>query len=84
MRAAGSLLLSTFLLAACSQAINYTYSKKNFTNPTFEADLSACRRPNSSISAFQATPQEQRAQLDDSMVRDCMKAKGYRIETETK
>jgi hypothetical protein len=34
------------------------------------------------ISAFQATPPDQRAQLDDAMVRDCMKTKGYKIDTE--
>ena len=82
MRAMGFLLGSTLLLTACSQAINYTYSKKNFTSPTFDADLSACRRQSPSISAFQATPSDQRAQLDDAMVRDCMKTKGYKIDTE--
>ena len=63
MRAAGFLVGSTLFLMGCSQAIDYTYSKKNFTNSTFEADLSACRC----------------AQPDDAMVRDCMKTKGYKI-----
>jgi hypothetical protein len=63
MRAAGFLVGSTLFLMGCSQAIDYTYSKRNFTNSTFEADLSACRR----------------AQPDDAMVRDCMKTKGYKI-----
>ena len=53
MRAAGFLVGSTLFLMGCSQAIDYTYSKRNFTNSTFEADLSACRR----------------AQPDDAMVR---------------
>jgi hypothetical protein len=66
MKATALLLGSTFFLTACSQAINYTYSKKNFTSPKFEADLSACRR----------------AQLDEAMVPDCMKTKGYKIDTE--
>ena len=33
---------STLFLMGCSQAIDYTYSKRNFTNSSFEADLSAC------------------------------------------
>jgi ABC-type uncharacterized transport system involved in gliding motility auxiliary subunit len=82
MRAMGFLLASNLFLTACSQVINYTYSKKNFTSPTFETDLSACRHQSPSISAFQATPPDQRAQLDDAMVRDCMKTRGYKIDTE--
>jgi hypothetical protein len=82
MRAAGFLLGSALFLAGCSQAINYTYSKKNFTTTTFESDLSACRHQPSPIAAYQASSPEQRTQLDDTMVRDCMKAKGYKIESE--
>jgi hypothetical protein len=82
MKATGFLLGSTLLLAACSQAINYTYSRKNFTSPTFEADLSACELHKSTITAYQKIPREQQPRLDDAAVRDCMKAKGYKIETE--
>jgi hypothetical protein len=39
-------------LTACSQAIDYTYSKRDFTTPRFEADLAACRHQNASASAF--------------------------------
>ena len=84
MRAICFLLGSTFLLGSCSQAIDYTYSKKNFTSPTFKSDLFKCRDQRSSIAAYQTTQQEQRAQLDNAMVRDCMKAKGYKIEMETR
>ena len=39
MRAAAVLIGRVFVLAACSQAIDYTYSRKNFSSSTFEADL---------------------------------------------
>ena len=51
VRAAAVLIGSVFVLAACSQAIDYTYSRKNFSSSTFEADLSACKRQGPSISA---------------------------------
>jgi hypothetical protein len=70
------------MLPACSQTIDYTYSKGNFTSSTFDADLSACKRQSPPISAFQNPPQEKRAQVDDAAVRDCMMTKGYKIETE--
>ena len=67
-------------LTACSQAIDYTYSKRDFTTPRFEADLAACRRQNASALAFQATTSNQRAQLDENAMRDCMAAKGYKVD----
>jgi hypothetical protein len=70
------------VLPGCSQAIDYTYSKRNFTSSTFETDLSACRHKGPSLSAFQTPSQGQRAQLDDAAVQDCMMAKGYKIGTE--
>jgi hypothetical protein len=76
------LLGCTVLLTACSQTIEYTYSKGNFTSSTFEADLSACKHQRPSVSAFQKLSQEQRAQLDDAAERDCMVNKGYKIQTE--
>jgi len=66
------------LLVGCSQAANYTYSKRNFTGPTFEADLSECKRHRSPVNAYQAEPQE----MHEAQVRDCMTAKGYRVEAE--
>jgi hypothetical protein len=78
---AGCLLLScALMLVGCSQVINYTYSKKNFTSPIFGADLSECKRHRSLVNAYQAEPQE----LHEAQVRDCMKAKGYRIEAEVR
>ena len=65
--------------------INYTYSKKKFTSPNSEPTCLHADTRSPSISAFQATPDQrpdQRAQLDDAMVRDCMKAKGYKIDAE--
>jgi hypothetical protein len=67
-------------LTACSQAIDYNYSKRGTTR--FEADLAACRHKNASASAFQATTSNQRAQLDGAAMRDCMAAKGYKVDTE--
>jgi hypothetical protein len=84
MKATVFVVGSTLFLAACSQAINYTYSKRNFASPTFEADLSACKHHKSPVTAYQASPREQQAQLDDATVRDCMKEKGYKIDMETK
>jgi hypothetical protein len=71
-------------MTACSHGINYTYSKKNFTVPTFKADLSTCRHKDSFVRAHQAIPPDQRASMDDATVRDCMKTKGYKIETEAR
>jgi hypothetical protein len=76
------LLGCALLLTACSQALDYTYAKRNFSSSTFEADLSACRRQRPSVSAFQTLSQEQRAQLDDATEQDCMLNKGYKVETE--
>ena len=84
MKATGFLLGSTLLLAACSQAINYTYSRKNFTSPTFEAKISHANSTSQPITAYPKIPREQQPPLDDAAVRDCMKAKGYKIETEAR
>jgi PBP1b-binding outer membrane lipoprotein LpoB len=84
MKAIGFLLGSALFLAGCSQAINYTYSKKNFTSPTFEADLSACKHHKSPVTSYQGVPRGQQPPLDDATVRGCMKEKGYNIEMETK
>jgi PBP1b-binding outer membrane lipoprotein LpoB len=84
MKAISALLVSALLLTGCSQAIDYFYSKDNFTARSFDADLSECRRQSPSIAALQASVAEQRVEIDDAIVRDCMTAKGYKIETETK
>jgi ABC-type glycerol-3-phosphate transport system substrate-binding protein len=82
MKAATVLLASVLVLPACSQAINYTYSKRNFTSSAFEADLSACKHHRSSVTAYQPSPREQQDEMDEATVRDCMKTKGYKIESE--
>ena len=40
MKAISALLVSALLLTGCSQAIDYFYSKDNFTARSFDADLS--------------------------------------------
>jgi PBP1b-binding outer membrane lipoprotein LpoB len=80
MKAGCLLLCCALMLAGCSQVINYTYSKKNFTSPIFKADLSECKRHRSLVNAYPAEPQE----LHEAHVRHCMKAKGYRIEAEVR
>jgi hypothetical protein len=80
MKASCVLFCCVVMLAGCSQAINYTYSKKNFTSALFDADLSECKRHPSSVTAHQAAHRE----LPEAQVRDCMKDKGYRIEAEVK
>jgi hypothetical protein len=82
MRTAAVLVGSVFVLAACSQTIDYTYSRRNFSSSTFEADLSACKHQSPSISDYKTPPREQDAQLNDAAVRECMMAKGYKIGTE--
>jgi hypothetical protein len=66
MKAAAVFVGSTIVLAACSQAIDYTYSKRNFSSSTFEADLSACRHQRPSVSSYETLSQEKNAQLDGS------------------
>ena len=83
MKAGFCLFGSNLLLAACSEAISYTYSKANFTTPAFEADLSTCKHFKSST-AYQASPRSREAATVDGRVRDCMKAKGYKIEMEAR
>jgi hypothetical protein len=82
MKATWLLLGCVAMLTGCSQAIDYTYTKRNFTSLTFQTDLSACKRQGPSISAFQTPSQKERAQLDDTAVQDCMMTKGYNIKTE--
>jgi len=69
MKAFSTLLTSALLVAGCSQVIDQFYSKKNFDAQTFNADISECKERNS---------------VDGAMVRECMKAKGYIVQLETK
>jgi hypothetical protein len=83
MKAACCLFGSNLLLAACSEAASYTYSKANFTSPAFKADLSACKHFKSST-VYRAGAGGREAALDDATVGECMKAKGYTVQLETK
>jgi uncharacterized lipoprotein YajG len=65
-------------LAGCSQAISYTYSKNNFTSPSFRTDLAECKRRPSPLNSYQEVSQ----MLRDAQEQDCMASKGYRVEPE--
>jgi hypothetical protein len=86
MKTAGAVLIGAFVLVGCSQAIDQLYSKMNFTSQSFNADISECKRQNPSFAAVQSYGAEQRdrqMQVDDAMVRECMKGKGYTVQIET-
>jgi hypothetical protein len=87
MKAKGFLLMTTLLISGCAQVNDQFYSKKNFTSESFRADASECKRQNPSFVAIQsyvADSQDRPSNIDDAMVRDCMKAKGYDIRVQTK
>jgi hypothetical protein len=84
MKATRAMLTCALLVAGCSQMSDHFYSKGNFTAQSFDADISQCKRQNPSFVAMQSYAAADRRQLDDAMVRDCMKAKGYTIQTESK
>jgi len=86
MKTASVVLIGALLLANCSQAIDQLYSKKNFTAESFNADISECKHQNPTFAAMQSYGAEQRdrqMQVDDAMVRECMKGKGYSVQIET-
>ena len=75
------------LISGCAQVNNQFYSKKNFTSQSFNADVSECKRQNPSFVAIQsyvADSEDRTSYNDDAMVRDCMKAKGYDIQVQSK
>ena len=81
------LLMTALLISGCTQVNDQFYSKKNFTSQSFRADVSECKRQNPSFVAIQsyvADSQDGTSNIDNSMVRDCMKAKGYDIQVQTK
>jgi hypothetical protein len=84
MKAVSALLASGVLLAGCSQVIDQFYSKENFNMRSFNADISECKEQNPSVVATHIDAAESREQVDDAMVRECMKAKGYAVQIETK
>jgi hypothetical protein len=58
------------------------YSKKTFNSQSFEVDVAECKRQNASFLALQSSSAEAKERADDATVRECMKAKGYTVETE--
>ena len=68
MRVMSTVLTSALLLSGCSQINEQFYSKKAFNSQSFDADIAECKH--------------QKKRADDAMVRDCMKAKGYTVETQ--
>jgi hypothetical protein len=86
MKTASAVLTGAFLLIGCGQAIDQLYSKKDFTAQSFNADISECKHQNPTFAAVQSYGMEQRdrqMQVDDAMVRECMKGKGYTVQIET-
>jgi hypothetical protein len=84
MKAVSALLASGVLLAGCSQVIDQFDSKKNFNTQSSNADISECKEQNSSFVAKHIDAGEPKEQVDDAMIRECMKAKGYAVQIETK
>jgi hypothetical protein len=87
MKAICFFLTTTLLISGCTQVDDQFYSKKNFTSESFRADASECKRQNPSFVAIQsyvADSRDRTSNIDDAMVRDCMKAKGYNIRVLTK
>jgi len=87
MKAKCFLALSALLMSGCAQVNDEFYSKKNFTSQTFAADMSECKRQNPSFVAIRGYVPDSRdhnSYTDDTMVRECMKGKGYTVQLETK
>jgi hypothetical protein len=87
MKAICFFLTTTLLISGCTQVNDQFYSKKNFTSESFRSDASECKRQNPSFVAIQsyvADSQDRTSNIDDAMVHDCMKAKGYDIRVQTK
>ena len=84
MKAVSTVLTSALLLAGCSQVIDQFYSKKNFNMQSFNADISECHGQKPSFVAVHIDAAEPKKSIDDAMVRECMKAKGYTVQIETK
>jgi len=82
MKALSGLLTSALLLAGCSQVIDQFYAKANFDAQSFNADLSRCKQR--SVSMMHVDAVQPKTQVDDPAVSECMKAKGYTVELETK
>jgi hypothetical protein len=82
-----SLALSALLMSGCAQVTDQFYSKKNFNSQTFAADMSECKRQNPSFVAIRGYVPDSRdrnSYTDNTMVRECMRGKGYTVQLETK
>jgi hypothetical protein len=87
MKAKSFLLMTTLLILGCAQVNDQFYLKMNFTSESFRADASECKRQNPSFVAIQsyvADSQDRTSNIDETMFSDCMKAKGYDIQVQTK
>jgi len=87
MRSKCFFALSGLLISGCAQATDQLYSKQNFNSQSFVADMSECKRQNPSFAAIRSyvtDSQDRTSHVDDVMVRDCMKEKGYTVQLETK
>jgi uncharacterized protein YceK len=82
MKVLSTVLTSALLLSGCSQISEHFYSKGNFNSQSFEAEIAECKRQNASFMAWQSPATDAKERADDAVVRECMKAKGYTIETE--
>ena len=58
--------------------------KKNFNMQSFNVDISECHEQKPSFVAVHIDAAEPKKSIDDAMVRECMKAKGYTVQIETK
>ncbi len=84
MKAFSAALISALLVAGCSQVIDQFYSRKDFNAQSFRTDISQCKKRNPSFVAMRMNTVESNAPFDDAMVRECMKARGYTVQLQTK
>ena len=84
MKVISTVLTSALLAAGCSQVIDQFYSKQNFDTQSFNADISECKQRSPSHVAPQGDTAQSIEPVDDPIVRECMMAKGYAVQVETK
>ena len=84
MKVVSTVIASTLLAAGCSQVIDQFYSKENFNTQSFNADILQCKKRNASFVALGGDNSQASEPVDDAIVRECMKAKGYEVTVETK
>jgi PBP1b-binding outer membrane lipoprotein LpoB len=84
MKVVSTVLTSALFVAGCSQVIDQFYSKENFDAQSFNADISKCKARNSSSVAVRVDTAQSTEPVDDTIIRECMKAKGYAVQMEAK